>query len=431
MFQPNPIQQEILDDDPKRALISAGTGGGKTALALLLSRGRILVVSPKTNKIDQNFKRDAAMVGMEPPLHISKEEFLKNEPGPCDTLILDECEWAFGVQPTTRKKNGFEYIVTSKIHDAVFQYIQKYQPERIYLLSATPCEKRMQAWAAARLLGVLKRPDFESFQSFRAFTHIARPRGYSTLWLEKKTEKSKQAVQQFLRSFGYFRDMDKTLPQIINVEIELTEEQRRKIAATGEKYPEKKTSDEKGAIDENSAVRNIIKYGIECGVFTEYLFDDEAHTQKKISTEIPNNYLAKILEIVQKEQNPIIFAQYIKQISIIEQYLRAHTNYNIVILTGKVKEADRAAALHAIGNTPNTILIAQASISAGWQSLISSATIFASVTRWRHYQQGIGRNSRFQNRHEEKRVYRLYLGPTSQHIWEDIIDERKDFNDSI
>jgi hypothetical protein len=96
-----------------------------------------------------------------------------------------------------------------------------------------------------------------------------------------------------------------------------------------------------------------------------------------------------------------------------------------------VKESARKQALHDIEHTPNTVLIAQSSISAGWQSLISSATIFASVTRWRHYQQGIGRNSRYQNRNETKNVYRFYLGSTSRHIWDDIIDQRKDFNDSL
>lgn len=441
MLELNEIQKEILANDPKRLLISAGTGVGKTALSLLLSEGKVLVVSPKTNRIDQNFDRDAKLLSKESPTHISKEDFIKNPPPSFDTLILDECEWAFGVQPQTYKKSivdpvtkdrmSVEYIKTSKIHDAVFNYIQTYQPKRIYLLSATPCEKRMQAWAAARLLGVLTKPDFESFTNFREVTHTARPRGYSILWLEKKTEKSKKRVREFLRTFGYFKEMDKAEPKIIEVAVKLTSEQIEKIRATGEKYPEKKTSDDANAIDENSAVRNIIQYGIECGVFTEYLFDDEAHTQKKISTEIPNNYLSKMLEIIQKEQNPIVFAQYIKQIDIIKRYLEEQTDLNVVVITGKVSEKERAEALHDIANIPNTVLIAQSSISAGWQSLISSATIFASVTRWRHYQQGIGRNSRYQNRHEVKNVYRFYLGPVSQHIWDDIIDQRKDFNSSL
>lgn len=436
MFTPNAIQSEILALDPKRYLISAGTGAGKTALALLLSEGRILVVSPKVNRIDQNFARDAEELGLEAPTHISKEDFMKNEPGPCDTLILDEAEFAFGVSTNTSRKGGFERIVTSGIHQALFNYIQKHQPKRIYLLSATPCEKRMQAWAAARLLGVLKLPDFESFIFFRQLTHNARPRGYSVLWTEKKTDKALATVGNFLRTFGYFGDMDKAEPNIIKVYVDLTEEQKQKMVATGEKYPEKKTKDAsgvvpRGAVDENSAVRNNILYGIECGVFTEYLFDDTAHTQKKISTVIPSNYLPKLLEIVKKEQNPIIFVQYLKQIDIIKDYLQKHTTYNVVVINGKIKEQDKKAALNAIANTPGTVLIAQAAMSAGWQTMISSATIFASVTRWRHYQQGIGRNSRYQNRHEIKNVYKLYLGSTSMHIWDDIIDMRKDFNTSL
>lgn len=435
MITPNEIQAEILAADPRRYLISSSVGTGKTLLALMLAEGKILVVSPKTNRIDQNFARDAKLLEMEPPQHISKEDFMKNQPGPCDTLILDESEFSFGVEPNTYRRGGFEHIKTSNIHAAIFAYIQTHQPKRIYLLSATPCEKRMQAWAAARLLGVLERPDFESFIAFREATHTARPRGYSTLYIEKKTEKAKKRIREFLQTFGYFADMDRAEPNIINIAIELTDAQRVKIAATGEKYPEKKTTvngtTPKDAIDENSAIRNNIQYGIECGVFTEYLFDDDAHTQKKISTVIPNNYLPEILKIVKREQNPIIFVQYLKQIQLIKEYLTKHTDYKIVSITGSVKETDKAEALRAIGSDPNTILIAQAAMSAGWQTLISSATIFASVTRWRHYQQGIGRNSRYQNKDEVKNVYRLYLGPVSSHIWEDIIDHRKDFNNSL
>lgn len=431
MVELNDIQKDILADDPKRLLISAGTGAGKTLLSLLLSEGTTLVVSPKTNRIDQNFARDAEMLGVAPPTHISKEDFVKNPPPPCDTLILDECEWAFGVESKTYRRGGEECIKTSKIHDAVFNYVKKHKPKRIYLLSATPCEKRMQAWAAARLLGVLEKPDLDSFIGFREATHNPRPHGYTTLWLEKKTEKSKEYVRNFLRTFGYFKEMDKAKPNVVNIYIDLTKEQREKMKETGEKYPEKKTTDDASAVDENSAVRNNIKYGIECGVFTEYIFDDLAHTQKKVSTPIPNNYLPKILDLVNIEQNPIIFAQYIKQVGLIKEYLQKNTNYNIVVLTGQVKESVREQALYDIANTKGSVLIAQSSISAGWQSLISSATIYASVTRWRHYQQGIGRNSRYQNRHETKNVYRLYLGPVSKHIWDNIIDQRKDFNDNL
>lgn len=432
MIELNEVQKYILSKDPKKCLISLGTGSGKTLLSLMLAEGRILVVSPKTNRIDANFARDSKLIDIEPPLHISKEDFKKKEPGPCDTLILDECDFAFGVDAMTYKRGGVEHIKTSAIHDALFKYIQKYQPKRMYFLSATPCEKRLNSWACARLLGVLKKPDFESFIAFRADTHVSRPRGYSILWLEKRTVKAKEKVKRFLSSFGYFGESKtKVAPKIINIKVELTEEQKQYIVKTGEKYPEKKSTDEKGAIDENSAVRNIIQFGIECGVHTDYLFNDENHTQKKITTKIPNNYLPKILDIVNREQNPIIFVLYKKQIELIKEYLEENTNCNVVMMNGSVKDEVKAEALRAIREDTNTIMIAQSSMSAGWETLLSSATIFVSVNRWRSFHQGMGRNSRHQNETEQKNVYRMYLGPISTHIWEDIIDERKDFNEQL
>tara|TARA_R110000851_G_scaffold58128_1_gene135011 strand:+ start:349 stop:1665 length:1317 start_codon:yes stop_codon:yes gene_type:complete len=437
MITPNPIQAMILAEDPLRYLIGGDTGVGKTLLALWLSEGRTLVVSDKTARIGGNFERDAKLIGMTPPPHISKEDFKKNVPEACDTLILDECEWAFGVDTNTYSKNKVQHIKTSAIHEAIYTYIQKHQPKRIYFLSATPCEKKMQAWAAARLLGVLKKSDFESFTLFRANTHMDRPRGYSTLWLEKDTEKSKANVRKFLRSFGYFgQAADKVPPKIIDIHVELTEEQKLKMVETGEKYPEKKTEDEngnvpKGAIDENSAVRGGVLYRIECGVFTEYIFDDEKHTQKKIYTKIPNNYLPEILKLVNKEKNPIIFAEYTKQIALIKEYLQENTDLNIVSIQGTMKDEVKKKALHDIANVPGTVLIAQSSMSSSWETLIGTATIYASVTRWRHYHQGMGRNSRHVNRTEEKNVYRLYLGPQSSKIWDGRIDKRKDFNDAL
>ena len=118
-------------------------------------------------------------------------------------------------------------------------------------------------------------------------------------------------------------------------------------------------------------------------------------------------------------------------IALIKEYLEENTTSNIVMMNGTIKDEVRAKALKDIRETPNTIMIAQSSMSAGWETLISSATMFVSVKRWRHYHQGMGRNSRHQNETEQKNVYRMYLGPVSTHIWEDIIDMRKNFNDEL
>ena len=111
--------------------------------------------------------------------------------------------------------------------------------------------------------------------------------------------------------------------------------------------------------------------------------------------------------------------------------MEKHTDLNVVMINGTIKDDVKAKALNDIEHVPGTVLIAQSSMSAGWQTLISSATIFASVTQWRHYHQGMGRNLRHENRTEEKKVYCLYLGPVSERYWEQVISDREKFNQSL
>ena len=428
---PTEAQQKVLDLDPKVALIAFDVGGGKTLLTLWLSEGSVLVVSPKTNKVDGNFARDAKLIGMDSPDHISKEEFGRDWQilPRYDTLIFDEGEFILGVSPTTHKVKGVDVITTSQIHDATISYIEKNNPNRIYIATATPVEKPMQAWAAARILGKLKKSIPDSFKKFREDFYIPIKKGYSELWLERKGAKYEEKLQKFVKSLGFFAEMDKTPPIVKDIYVPISNEQEMFIKDTFNIYPPPKKK-ERGTIDPVAAVRNSRLYGVECGVYNGIEFDDIAHTAKKMPNRIPNNICDSILPYVLKHKNPIIFCLFTEQILYTAEYFRKHTSKKIYIIYGKVKEEERSEALRAIGEDDNCILICQSSIGRGWQTLISDAMFVLSVNKWRDYHQMKGRNQRYVNRYDQKYIYRIFIGDTSQAAWKRI-DNKQDFNIKI
>lgn len=172
-------QQDIIDADPKKCGIFHGTGGGKTKTALALSHGKILVICPKTQFLDGNWVREALLQKKFDDLNvISKEMFKKMAPmlGRFDTVIIDEAHTVLGATPNIRWRNKQPVPKASQIFEAVYDYLERTAPERIYLCTATPARNPMSIWAAGQLLG--KKWDWEKFRRmFYVRLPMPGPRG--------------------------------------------------------------------------------------------------------------------------------------------------------------------------------------------------------------------------------------------------------------
>ena len=60
-------QKQIVDEDKKQVGIFTGTGTGKTKTALLLARGKTLIICPKTQKEDRNWEREIEKINFSLP----------------------------------------------------------------------------------------------------------------------------------------------------------------------------------------------------------------------------------------------------------------------------------------------------------------------------------------------------------------------------
>src|SRR5262245_34192586 len=159
------IQKRIITEDKLKSGIFLGTGVGKTPTGLVLAHGRTLVICPKQQMLDGTWEKNNEKFELGRDLTvINYDKFWRvwEEYGPYDTVILDEGHRALGVLPETRQRNRIQIPKTSKTFEAVFLYLQKYPPERFYVLTATPMGKPMNVWALAKLFG--KEWDFFRFR---------------------------------------------------------------------------------------------------------------------------------------------------------------------------------------------------------------------------------------------------------------------------
>ena len=149
-------QQKIIDDDPKKTGLFLSTGSGKTRIALLLAIGKTLVICPKTQKEDGNWEREVKKLGLKIELDtISKETFRRDhEKLPrYDTVICEEAHTLLGVTPNVRYKNKQAIPKTSQLYEALESFLNRIQPERLYLVTATIIKNPMTVWGAGKLLG--------------------------------------------------------------------------------------------------------------------------------------------------------------------------------------------------------------------------------------------------------------------------------------
>lgn len=148
-------QNRIIEDNPTKTGLFLGTGSGKTRIALLLARGSTLVICPKTQKEDGNWEREASSLGLKVPLTvISKEKFraTASQLLRYDTVIVDECHTVLGMTANTRYRNGREIPKASQLFEALYSYLRRTKPDRIYLLSATILKSPFTVFAARCIL---------------------------------------------------------------------------------------------------------------------------------------------------------------------------------------------------------------------------------------------------------------------------------------
>lgn len=412
-LRPHPMQklyehqQKIIDADPKHTGLFLGTGSGKTLTALLLARGKTLVICPKTQREDRNWEREAQKNKLSIDLTVMSKETFRRDAGTLkrfDTVIVDEAHTCLGVTPNTRQRKKVTIPRASQLFEALEAYLALHKPERLYLCTATIMRSPMTVWAAARLLG----KDWDFYQ-FRQTFYVKLPMPGREVYSVKKDSETKDRLAAAVKKLGfvgrledYFDVPDQTYRTI---HIELTDEQKRRIKDMKLEYPE-------------PIVRVGKIHQIENGV----LSGDEFSTPETFKT----GKIDAILDLAEEFPRMVVFAKYTAQIEAIRAALD-DAGYTTWILTGDTK--DREGVIRQAGELDG-VFIVQAQISAGWEVPHTPVMVFASRTySFVDYDQAIGRIQRANN--IKKNLYiNLVSGDVDKSV-DMCISQKQDFNERI
>lgn len=379
-------QQKIVDDDPKKVGLFLGTGSGKTRTALALSRGKVLIVAPKTQVEDANWQREAYdFIGWQRKFDeirvVSKETFRRDVASlvhyQAETLIVDEAHTCLGVTPNVRWRNKVKIPKTSQLFEALEFYVKQVDPARIYLATATIIKSPMTVWGAAKILGKTK-GGINSFLDFRDKFYTQLPMPGREVYAPRGDSKTKDRLAKMVRELGYtgrledFFDVPEQTFRTFHVE--LTPAQQARIGALKLEFP-----DPLVLIGKRHQVENGVLAG------DEYT-DGETY---------PNAKIDRLLELAEEFPRMVVFAKYRAQIGAIAASLEA-AGHKTFILTGDTK--DRGALLLEANRAKSGVFIAQAQISAGWELPEYPCMVFASRTySFVDYSQALGRIQRANN----------------------------------
>lgn len=351
-------QARIIDDNPQKCGLFLGTGSGKTRIAMALARGKTLVICPKTQREDRNWEREAEKMKLAIDLTVmSKEAFRRDSESlpRFSTVIVDEAETCLGVTPNTRQRKKVIIPKASQTFEALEAFLDRTQPERLYLCTATITRSPMTVWAAGKLLG--KKWDFYKFRDIFYF-RLPMPR--REVWSIKNTEECKDRLAKAVRGLGYvgrleewFDVPDQTYK---NDTVELNDVQKKRIKELRMEYPDP-----------------IVSLGKRLQLENGVLAGDEFTQAERY----PHEKLNRILHYAEEFPRLIIWAKYTNQINYYYEEL-TKKGYTVHLLTGATK--DRDILFKTLAQSENAILVAQASISAGWEWKACPVMIFASRT---------------------------------------------------
>jgi len=351
-------QQKIIDEDLKRTGLFLGTGSGKTRTALLLAKGRTLVVCPKQQREDRTWQKESARIDVEEPTVISKEEFRRDYKtiGRFDTVIFDEChEGILGATPSVKWVNRKPVPKTSQLFERAMMYLEATQPDRVYLVTATPTRSPMAVWAAGVLLGAW---NMSSFYEFRDIYYIKLPIPGRQVYSPRKDRAAKERLGRTVRKIGYTGRLedyfDVPNQTYRDVHLGLTGAQAKALLDVPLLYPDPLVGTQK-------------EYQVENG----FLIDDDE------VTDYPELITDKVLDYYEEFGRVFVVMMYTRQI---EKFAAVCEKKKIphFVLTGATK--DRKELMEAANKAEQGIVIAQAQVTSGYELPTYPVVVFASVS---------------------------------------------------
>lgn len=414
-------QQKIISEDPLKTGLWLGTGSGKTRIALMLARGRTLVIAPKTQVEDRNWEREHQQLifnsqqsNVYYPIEnvditvISKETFRRDghNLAAYETVIVDETHTCLGVTPNVRWIKKQAIPKTSLLFEELQKYIVRTSPSRIYLCTATIDRSPMTVWGAATILGYNW-----NWYKFRDTFYVKLPMPGREVWTPKKDNETKNRLAKAVQKIGYtgrLSDYFDVPEQTYKTDyIELSSQQKDWLKLLPLQFPD-------------PLVLLGKKHQVENGILNGDQFNPHHY--------FDNGKIDKILDYAHEFPQMVVFAKYLGQIEQIATALRGISK-KVYVLSGDTK--DRGTMISVANNNPDCVFIAQVQISAGYELPNFPVMIFASssysvVDRI----QGEGRILRANALKKNLYIDLVVRGGIDEAVYKSIKD-KKDFNERI
>lgn len=402
-------QQDIIDADPKKCGLFLGTGSGKTITALMLAEGKTLVVTTKTVRDDRTWERNLEKLDKHKVTELcvlSKEEMRRDAHMMpyFDTEIYDESHTVTGVSPQIVYKRGKGSPKMSQVFEAIWGHIKSQKPKRLYLLTATPIRNPMAVLAHAWLLG----KDWD-FLKFRETYYFKLPIHGREIWSPKVTTVLKERLGKAVQGLGFtgrledFIDVPDQTHKVINVP--LTKEQEHALVSLPLEFPD-------------PIVLVGKKHQVEQGV----LKGDQFNLSQKFKT----GKLEVIEDLYEEFGKVLVFAKYTEQIEQIADHFASKCP--VYTLTGATK--DRGTLMEQAEKSTNCIVVAQSSVSAGYELPSFRCTIYASES-YSHVDnvQSLGRTLRINN--PQKNLYVYLLSGEIDKAVRRALETKQDFSEKM
>lgn len=343
-------QLDIINEDKKKCGLFLGTGSAKTLTALHLAQGKILVITPKINNEEKNFIRENEKFSLGKDIvQMSKEQFKKyaGDLKRFDTVIVDESHTMAGITPSTRSRNRQIIPRASQLYEVLLAYLRRTNPERIYLLTATPVRNPMTVYGHATLLGANW-----DFYKFRDTFYFVKKKGYIEFWIPRSDKTTKERLGAVVNKIGYTGQLSNyfDVPEQIykTIKVEPTKEQTQKIEEAELDYP-------------NPIVLIGKQHQIENGIYENEIIKD--------------NKMEVLEDLVLEFPKIIFIAKYTNQIEKIKGHFK---DKKVIVISGQTKNRNEAIA--EAEKLDECIVIIQSQVSAGYELPNFPTMVFVSMS---------------------------------------------------
>jgi len=381
-------QQDLLDLNPKKYLMSWGTGSGKTLMAVSLAKNNdqtAIVICPKS-LVDQ-WKPQVP----EDWLVISKEQFKKklNELKRYNCIIVDEAHYFSNYK--------------SKLTKSLLAYVKNYSPEYIYLLTATPyLSTSWNIYTYGLILG----RNWKWFSWNKKFFYKVRmgPRMIPMPKAKIDGIPLNIAIKNLVNQLGGTISLE----ECFDVPEQIYQQETFALTAQQEK-----------AIEDNFdplPIVNFTKQHQICGgsLKSDGYVPDAFYKSEK---------LIRVLELISEHKKLIVVCRYNNEIDNIASKIK---NKEVLIIRGDIK--DRHVVCQRAESLDDVVVLVQSACSEGYELPSFPLMVFYSYDfALKNYIQILGRIQRAG--HIKKNVYlSLYVkGTIDEKIWDTVANKKMDF----